>query len=308
MKRSSQVEMKIKEIEMGFSLAIEQCVNPFHRETPAVQLMKDAVLYSLNAGGKRIRPTLVYEMAQAYGADLDCAQPFALAIEMIHTYSLIHDDLPCMDDDDLRRGKPTNHMVYGEDIATLAGDALLNCAAEIMTNACITHPDTKRSLCAMREILNGSGASGMILGQVADIKYHEHMSFRSKGEALEALDYINEHKTGKLLTAALLAGAYLGNATDSEIEKLREVGKNIGYLFQIVDDLLDVVGDVQKIGKRTQIDEKNNKLTYPAILGVDDTRVVIESIKNKLMNQIEELSIEPTFLNGLIQFLAEREY
>ena len=308
MKRSSDVEVKIEQIETHFTLAIEQCVNPFHRETPAVQLMKEAVLYSLNAGGKRIRPTLVYEMAHAYGADLDCAEPFAIAIEMIHTYSLIHDDLPCMDDDDLRRGKPTNHIVYGEDIATLAGDALLNCAAELMTNACMAHLNPIRPLCAMREILNGSGASGMILGQVADIKYHEHMSFYSKDEALVALDYINEHKTGKLLTAALLAGAYLGNASDEEIEKLREIGKNIGYLFQIVDDLLDVVGDVQKIGKRTQIDEKNSKLTYPAILGVEDTQVVIESIRNKLMIQIEELSIEPTFLNGLIQFLAEREY
>lgn len=268
----------------------------------ALDLIKESMNYSLCAGGKRIRPLLLLEIAKSYGADLNLAVEFAIAIEMIHTYSLIHDDLPSMDDDDLRRGKPTNHVVFGEDIAILAGDSLLNLSAEVMLNAVIKHHGELRNLKAMREILKASGPSGMILGQVADIKYHETEADRVQ------LDFINQNKTGKLLTASIIAGAYLGNASEDEITKLRTIGKDIGMLFQLVDDVLDVVGDEKKIGKRTQIDAKNNKCTYPSLLGLNETKKIIASLQAKLLADIELLEIDKTFLKSLVTFLATREF
>lgn len=270
--------------------------------TPARQLISNAMLYSLRAGGKRLRPMLLLEMAFAYNGDMKAAQNFACALEMIHTYSLIHDDLPSMDNDDLRRGKPTNHIVFGEDIAILAGDGLLNLSSELMLDTVIEHGGSVRMMRAMREILNAAGSSGMILGQVADIKYHENLI------DLEKLDFINTFKTGKLLTAALIAGATVGDASDSEIRVLGEIGILMGLLFQIVDDVLDVVGDQAKMGKRTQIDSRNDKTTYPGMLGLDRTNEIIGKIRIELKEKVDQLSIDKTYLYSLIDFLVEREY
>jgi len=268
----------------------------------AKKLISEAMLYSLNAGGKRIRPMLVLELASAYGHESDVAIDFAVAIEMIHTYSLIHDDLPCMDDDDLRRGKPTSHVVYGEDIAVLAGDSLLNMAAEVMLGAIIKAGSAPNYLYAMREILNASGANGMILGQIADIKYHED------AVNVETLDFINFNKTGRLLTAAIISGAYIGGASEDEISILKTIGREIGLLFQIVDDVLDVIGDTEKLGKRTQIDTKNNKMTYPNLLGLDGTYKVIDDLRDSIELKLNELSIDTSFLRRLVDFLVKREY
>ena len=309
--RSNNVDKYISNIEQHFEAYVNQYVVSSASNSvseDAINHIKSAMLYSLNAGGKRIRPTLLLEMTCAYGGQVEKALEYALAIEMIHTYSLIHDDLPCMDDDDLRRGKPTNHVVYGEDIATLAGDALLNLASELMISACTEHYGNVNYLHAMREILKASGASGMILGQVADIKHHEKTVLDHTDEALKMLDFINENKTGQLLTAAIVSGAYLGGAPEHEIIKLREIGRQVGLLFQIVDDVLDVIGDVEKLGKRTQIDAKNNKLTYPGILGIEETKNVIHTLKVSLLKQIEALEIDKQFLSNLIVFLAEREF
>lgn len=293
----------------GFEKALEEKVKAYCLKdgqndcsTPARQLISDAMLYSLHAGGKRLRPTLLLEMAFAYKGDMKAALNFACALEMIHTYSLIHDDLPSMDDDDLRRGKPTNHVVYGEDIAILAGDGLLNLSSELMLDTVIENGGSIRMMRAMREILNAAGSSGMILGQVADIKYHEHAI------NLEKLDFINTFKTGKLLTAALIAGATIGDASDSDIKALGEIGILMGLLFQIVDDVLDVVGDQEKMGKRTQIDSKNDKTTYPGMLGLDRTYEIIGKLKHELKEKVDQLSIDKTYLFSLVDFLVDRDY
>lgn len=302
---SQQTNLILDSIESRFNEVVSEFVNlPDADEVSsrAKYFLAESMLYSLNAGGKRIRPMLVLEMAASFGHSSDVAIDYAVAIEMIHTYSLIHDDLPCMDDDDLRRGKPTNHVVFGVDIATLAGDSLLNLAAEVMTKAVILNDGALNHLFAMREILNASGANGMILGQVADIKYHDEVM------TVDTLDFINFNKTGRLLTAAIVSGAYIGGANEKEIALLREVGREIGLLFQIVDDILDVIGDAEKLGKRTQIDSKNNKTTYPSLLGLDGTYAVIQNLSDSLNNKLDQLTIDTTFLKRLIEFLVNREY
>lgn len=299
------VKQAIQTIEQSFSESIHALIRTTsfpEIEGPSRKLISDAMLYSLNAGGKRIRPMMLLEMARAYGGEISKTEPFAMAIEMIHTYSLVHDDLPSMDDDDLRRGKPTNHVVFGEDIAILAGDGLLNLASELMIQSAIENAGDIKCLRAMHEIMGASGANGMILGQVADIKSSDATV------DLERLDFINGYKTGKLLTAALVAGGILGGADDEEVEKLRSIGKDMGHLFQIVDDLLDVVGDETKLGKRTQIDSKNLKITYPGLIGIEATRAKITEIANRLKDRIHTLQIEPTFLVSLVDFLADRDF
>lgn len=295
MKTSDPVKQIVASIEQLFEEQMPV-------QTKADRLLSEAMLYSLNAGGKRIRPILCLEVAHAYGTDLEKVKPFALALEMIHTYSLIHDDLPCMDDDDLRRGKPTCHVVYGEDIAVLAGDALLNLASEVMLEAVINHAGDIKFQLAMREILKASGASGMILGQVADIKYHDHTI------NIEKLNFINANKTGKLLTAAIVSGALLGGARESDVDKLRTIGYQVGLLFQLVDDILDVIGNPEKLGKRTQIDEKNNKMTYPKLMGIKATQERIIQYRNEIFATLDTLSMDVQFLKSLIDFLATRDF
>jgi len=267
----------------------------------ASQLISECMLYSLTAGGKRIRPMLLLEFCHAYGGGFKESIPFAVAIEMIHTYSLIHDDLPCMDDDDLRRGMPTSHIKYGEDMAVLAGDGLLNTAFEVMTEAALDSHDN-RALKAMQTIAKAAGTQGMILGQVADIKY------QSREMSLESLDYINCHKTGKLLMASMYAGAVLGGANEMELAHVETIGYKVGLLFQIVDDVLDVVGDEQKLGKKTKGDAKNEKTTYPALLGLEETKTRIKLLEAEILNLAKALSIDTTFLEETVKFLSCREY
>ncbi|MBS7526701.1 polyprenyl synthetase family protein [Fusibacter paucivorans] len=258
--------------------------------------------YSLEAGGKRLRPLLLLEFCTAYGGKDEDAYPFAMAIEMIHTYSLIHDDLPCMDDDKLRRGKPTNHVVYGEDMAVLAGDGLLNTAAELMAHAAMTSRNSERALMAMHTILKASGTRGMILGQVADIK------MQCETTDVAALDYINHYKTGKLLTASMTAGALIGGAEAEEVEKIERIGHKVGLLFQVVDDLLDLTGDVQKMGKEVHIDSRNDKVTYPLLLGISETQHRIEQLRDEILAEITNLSIHMRFFEETIKFLTIRDH
>ena len=274
----------------------------FKGKHPMEKLIEESMLYSLEAGGKRIRPMLLLEFCHAYGGKQSEAYPFASAIEMIHTYSLIHDDLPCMDNDDLRRGKPTNHVRYGYDMAVLAGDALLNKASEIMIDQCLISDEPSLCIKAMAEIMSASGTKGMILGQVADIK------MQSTDISVEDLDFINHHKTGKLLTASILAGAILGGASVDECLLIKEIGYDLGLLFQVVDDLLDVTGDVEKMGKRTQIDIQNDKTTYPLLLGIEQTKLRIEKMRSQLISKVSKLEMNSEFLVDTINFLSVREY
>ncbi|MCD4715097.1 MAG: polyprenyl synthetase family protein [Clostridiales bacterium] len=274
----------------------------FDGESPAHGIIRESMMYSLNAGGKRLRPALLLEVNKLYGGDEEAAVQFALALEMIHTYSLIHDDLPCMDDDDLRRGKPTNHIMFGYDIAVLAGDGLLNLAAEVMLDTVIKNNYLPNFIDAMREILKASGPSGMILGQVADIKYETESMNR------ETLDFINKNKTGKLIVAALTAGGLLANAPVEDVALLGKIGEDMGLMFQMVDDVLDLTGDPEKLGKRTQMDVKNDKRTYPMLIGIDEVKIQIKAYENRLMDYLDRLSVDTEFLKELVHFLALRDY
>ena len=224
----------------------------------------ESMAYSLQGGGKRIRPVLLLGACDMAGGNIESALPFACALEMIHTYSLIHDDLPAMDNDDLRRGQLTNHKMFGESIAILAGDGLLNAAAELMASSAIKIGDL-RGIRAMEIIMRHAGVTGMIAGQIVDIT--------SEGEdpRENTVRYIHEHKTSDLLEAAIEAGLALAGADSSLIEAGRSYARHLGLAFQMTDDLLDVVGNSEKLGKSTGKDQEQNKMTWVALKGVKGT-------------------------------------
>lgn len=230
------------------------------------QTLREAMAYSLLAGGKRLRPVL---LLAAYGLkheDVRPALPYALALEMIHTYSLIHDDLPAMDDDDLRRGRPTSHKVFGEGMAILAGDGLLHLAFETMLAASLSFPEPYYAICAMEAVARRSGVTGMVAGQTADVTWEGEAPTREK------VSYIHTHKTADLITAGIEAGLMLAGAPDAEIAAGVHCGFHLGMAFQMVDDLLDIIGDEKTLGKKTGMDSAHDKLTWPALAGADATR------------------------------------
>jgi geranylgeranyl diphosphate synthase type II len=257
--------------------------------------------YSLKAGGKRLRPIILSECAGIFGAEESLSSAFAAALEMIHTYSLIHDDLPAMDDDDLRRGKPTNHVVYGEAKAILAGDALLNSAHTIMLKAILDHGANQKAVKAAFEISNCAGVDGMIVGQIADI------ANETTEIDLNTLNFINENKTGALIEAAFVSGALLGGAKDEEISKLRKIAHNIGLSFQIIDDILDIEGDTEVIGKPVGSDAKNSKTTYPNLMGLEESKQEAETLTNDAVQMLQSLSCNTEFLQGLVIELLGRK-
>ncbi len=224
----------------------------------------EAMRYSLEAGGKRLRPVMLLAACDMAGGDVNTALPFACALEMIHTYSLIHDDLPAMDNDDLRRGKPTNHKVFGEDLAILAGDGLLNAAAELMARSAL-NMGAPRGIRALELVMRHAGVTGMIAGQTKDV-----LSEGSKPEE-ELVAYIHSHKTADLLEAPMEAGLALAGADESQIRAGHEYGLHLGLAFQMTDDLLDVTGDAALLGKNTGMDAELNKLTWVALRGVEGT-------------------------------------
>lgn len=259
--------------------------------------------YSLKAGGKRLRPVLLLEACQLFGGQEEDAMAFACAIEMIHTYSLIHDDLPAMDDDDFRRGKPTNHVVYGEGVAILAGDGLLNYAYEVMIRETLQADRLKdRYLAAMHEIASAAGICGMIAGQVVDLESE------NKSVPLETVDFIHAHKTGAMITAALVSGALIGGAAEPDLVKIRNYGRNIGMAFQIIDDILDITGDQEKLGKDIGSDMEKQKSTYPSILGLDESRRIAQNLLRDSKEILENYGEKGAFLTSLSDFLANREF
>ncbi len=227
-----------------------------------VALIKDAMAYSVFAGGKRMRPLLTLGMCEMLGGSVEDALPFACAVEFIHTYSLIHDDLPAMDDDDMRRGKPTNHKVFGEATAILAGDGLLNMAYELMSARCTEQPG-RRTSAAMHEVARAAGIFGMVGGQVAD------MYFENRNVTNRALLYIHERKTAALIKAALVSGAIIAGADEQTAAAVADAGVKLGVAFQIKDDILDVTADEQTLGKPTGSDLKNQKATYVSLHGLE---------------------------------------
>lgn len=225
-----------------------------------------AMRYSVFAGGKRLRPLLVISAADIFAVPLKHALPVACAIEMVHTYSLIHDDLPSMDNDDYRRGRPANHKVFGEAIALLAGDALLTAAFATLAGAASACFPAETVIELQRELAQAAGTSGMIGGQVVDIL--------SEGKAVDGqtLDYIHFHKTAALITCCVRSGAIMGQASPEQLQALTGFGRKIGLAFQIVDDILDVTGDEKLLGKKTGADAGKQKATYPALYGLEAAR------------------------------------
>ena len=259
------------------------------------QTLKEAMEYSLTVGGKRIRPVIMLAVAEILCVEFDKVLPFAVALECIHTYSLIHDDLPAMDNDDLRRGKPTNHKVYGEAMAILAGDALLNYAYEIVLRS-ITDNGT---ISAGRLLALYAGAFGMIGGQALDI-LSENKEFDE-----ETLFKIHDNKTGKLLLASTLIPSCLKN--NESFNELSVYGKNLGLLFQVTDDILDVTSSVEKLGKSINKDMNDNKLTFVSLYGLDGARERAKKYYDLAKESISGLT-ENEFLVGLLDFIIGRDY
>ncbi len=264
------------------------------------QKLHEAIRYSVLAPGKRLRPILALASADAVNGNCELVLQTACALECIHVFSLIHDDLPCMDDDDYRRGRLTNHKVYGEAMAMLAGDALLTLAFELIAdNLSTVAPE--RVVMALKMISNATGTWGMVGGQVVDIE--------SEGQAIEfeTLKYIHAHKTGALLTASSVAGALLVGADDDQLAALTQYGKSIGLAFQIADDILDIVGDQAKIGKPVGSDEGNDKATYPKFFGLDDSRKMAHTEVQNAIDAISGFGSAADPLRAIAGYIIERE-
>jgi geranylgeranyl diphosphate synthase, type II len=246
------------------------------------EVILESMRYSLLAGGKRVRPALCLAACEMVGGTIDAAMPTACALEMIHTMSLIHDDLPSMDNDDFRRGKPTNHKVYGEEIAILAGDALLSLSFEYIARE-TRGVAPERVLQVVVEVGKAVGAEGLVAGQVVDIK-----SEGQPGVGLDTLQYIHEHKTAALLEAAVVCGALLGGAGPSDVEKLRRYSKAIGLAFQVVDDILDITATTEELGKTAGKDLAVAKATYPSLVGLERSREIANELIEDAKAQLSE--------------------
>ncbi len=268
---------------------------------PVPEKLMEAMRYSLEAGGKRLRPVLMLASCEMAGGDVEQALPFACALEMIHTYSLIHDDLPAMDNDDLRRGRPTSHRKFGEALAILAGDGLLNGAAELMTGAALRFSDF-RGLRATEIIMRHAGVTGMIAGQTLDVLSEG----REPEKAL--VSYIHTHKTADLLEAAVEAGLVLAGAEERQLNAGREFALRLGLAFQITDDLLDVQGDAKALGKSTGKDAETGKLTWVALRGVEGAEKDAETETDKAEKALAQLPWDTSFLQQLARRLTGRDH
>ena len=263
--------------------------------------LHDAMRYSLFCGGKRLRPVLVFAGAEAVGGPLEWVTPLACAVECIHTFSLIHDDLPAIDDDDLRRGSPTSHVVYGEAMAILAGDALLALAFDLIAE-CRVHAPAERVLDVVAMVARASGTRGMVGGQVSDI---ESEGLSDLDEA--AVASIHARKTGALLLASLLSGARLCGATPAEERALHVYGAQTGLAFQITDDILDLEGDAEKLGKPLGSDLKQDKATYPKVLGIPASRALARRACDTALTALSTFGSSAEPLRALAHYIVERD-
>ncbi|HYG22848.1 MAG TPA: farnesyl diphosphate synthase [Verrucomicrobiae bacterium] len=271
---------------------------PSEKTKPAT--IHKAMRYSLFAGGKRMRPALCLAAAEACGGLEDDAMPLACAVECIHTYSLVHDDLPAMDDDDFRRGKPTNHKVFGEGIAVLAGDALLTQAFEIAAQSRGWSRYSHRTV--ILELARASGSLQLIAGQVADLEGE------GKKTSAQQLRYIHERKTSALLCCSVRLGGMSANCTPAQLQALTDFGYNVGLAFQVIDDILDVTQTSEKLGKTAGKDTKAQKATYPSIVGLDRSRRIAEELTGKAFDALKPFRGKAAALQGLAEFLLKREH
>ena len=288
-----ELRTKTEEIEKLLTTYLPQ-------ETGFQKTVLEAVNYSVMAGGKRLRPLLMKETYQMFGGEGKVVEPFMAAMEMIHTYSLVHDDLPAMDNDEYRRGKKTTHAVYGEAMGILAGDALLNLAFETAAGA-FDIETSARTAKALQILSKKAGIYGMIGGQVVDVE--------SEGQPLsrEKLDFIYRLKTSALIEAAMMVGAVLAGASDEEVAAIERVANDVGLAFQIQDDILDVTSTLEVLGKPIHSDDKNNKTTYVTLEGLDKAKKDVEEISERALSTMASLEHKNAFQEELIRMLITRE-
>lgn len=262
----------------------------------------EAMNYSMLAGGKRIRPILILETFRLFGGEqVGDVAPFMAAMEMIHTYSLVHDDLPAMDDDEYRRGRKTTHVVFGEAMGILAGDGLLNYAFEVATESFNNKEKLERATRAYTVLAKKPGIYGMIGGQAVDVENNDRPMEQDK------LDFIYHLKTGALIEASMMIGAIMAGAKDEEVEKIQEIARQIGLSYQIQDDILDVIGTEEIIGKPVKSDEKNKKTTYVTLLGTDEAKKEVNRLSTQAIEGLKGFSYRNTFLEEMVKFLISRE-
>jgi len=278
--------------------ALERFLPPEDTPPPTVHR---AMRYSVMAGGKRLRPILVIAGAEAVGGTPATVMPAACALELIHTYSLIHDDLPAMDDDDYRRGRLTNHKVFGEAIAILAGDALLTLAFRLVADNTALVNDARVLRDVVAELADAAGTSGMVGGQVVDIE--------SEGKAItaETLEYIHRHKTAALIRASLRVGALLAGGDAKAVAAIGEAGSDLGLAFQIVDDILDVEGSLEELGKTAGSDERKQKATYPALHGLEASRRQAKMLIERAKQRLGGFGARAVPLQALADYVVERK-
>lgn len=296
--------MTLQERLAAYSKRVEDRLRTYIQpsEDKGQAVIFEACRYSAMAGGKRLRPGLVLEFCRVCGGDLEAALPFACALEMIHTYSLIHDDLPCMDNDDFRRGKPTNHKVYGEATAVLAGDGLLNLAFETASDPANTKWVTAETqVKAIRILSRASGMDGMIGGQVLDMQAEETQI------SLEQLKNLQELKTGALISAAAQLGCLIGGATEQQTKAACEYAACIGLAFQIQDDILDIEGDAETFGKPIGSDAENGKSTYPSLLGLERCHALVHELSQQAVDALASFT-DVGILPELAYSLADRNH
>lgn len=265
-------------------------------------VIMEAMGYSLMAGGKRLRPMLMMETYRLFQGSCKAIRPFMAAIEMIHTYSLVHDDLPALDNDDYRRGRKTTHIVYGEDMGILAGDALLNYAFETAFRAFVTDPQDSLLIGRALGVLGKkAGIYGMIGGQVIDVKETGHVVSK------EVLDTIYVLKTSALIEASMMIGAIFGGASEEEVKKVEKIARYVGLAFQIQDDILDVTSTEEVLGKPIHSDEKNEKTTYVSLMGIEGAKKVVEEYSASAIDLLHQLSGKNEYLEQLLLELIHRD-
>jgi geranylgeranyl diphosphate synthase, type II len=265
-------------------------------------ILFESMRYSVFAGGKRLRPILTLAVIETLGGDIHAGLPVACATELIHTYSLIHDDLPAMDNDDYRRGKPTNHKIYGDAIAILAGDGLLTLAFQVLSETKMPEGGETRLLQIIRELAYGAGVYGMVGGQVADL-LHE-----GKKADENMLAFIHKHKTGALIHAAVRMGGLFAGATDEALSALSRYAWNMGLAFQIRDDILDIVGDTEKLGKKVGSDLVHDKSTYVSLYGLNESQHKVNQLTDEAHEALKTLPYDTTILHSIADYLMGREY
>ena len=287
---------------------VEQIEQILDQYLPPKEGLQKTVLTAMNttvkAGGKRLRPMLINETYKMFGGEGDIVKPFMAAIEMIHTYSLIHDDLPALDNDDYRRGQKTCHIVYGEDMAILAGDALLNYAYEVATKAFdLADQDEMMNVVeAVKILARKPGIYGMIGGQVADVE------LEGTPISMEQILFIHKNKTSALIEACMMIGAVLAGASKEDVMAMEECGEYIGLAFQIQDDILDLTGDEEEIGKPVGSDEKNHKTTYVTLKGLEQSAKDVEEISKKAIEILARYEVGDRYLTNLTRFLIHRTH